>query len=35
LLDDLLKLHAEHENNFYNFAKERGKYDSEALSGLR
>lgn len=35
LLDDLLKLHAEQEQNFYNFAKVRGQYDDNALAGLR
>lgn len=35
LLDDLLKIHAEQENNYYNFARDRGKYDEEALKGLR
>lgn len=35
LLDDLLKLHAEQEQSYYNFAKERGQYDDTALSGLR
>lgn len=35
LIDDLLKLHAQQENNFYQFAKERGHYDDEALQGLR
>lgn len=35
LLDDLLKIHAEQENNYYNFARDRGKYNEEALKGLR
>lgn len=35
LLDDLLKMHAEQENNYYDFARNRGKYDDEALAGLR
>ena len=35
LLDDLLKLHAEQQQNFYNFAKVRGQYDDNALAGLR
>lgn len=35
LLDDLLKLHAEQENNYYNFARSRGQYDDTALAGLR
>lgn len=35
LLDDLLKLHAEQEQNFYNFAKAKGSYDDTALTGLR
>ena len=34
-LDDLLKLHAQQEQNFYNFAKTRGQYDDSALMGLR
>lgn len=34
-MDDLLKLHAKFENSFYNFAKEQGGYDQEALKGLR
>ena len=34
-LDDLLKLHSEQENNFYNFAKAKGGYDETALTGLR
>jgi hypothetical protein len=35
LLDDLLKLHAEQEQNFYNFARAKGSYDDAALAGLR
>ena len=35
LLDDLLKLHAEQEQNYYDFAKARGQYDDAALNGLR
>lgn len=35
LLDDLLKLHAAQENNFYDFARTRGQYDDNALMGLR
>lgn len=35
LLDDLLKLHAEQEQNYYNFARDRGQYDDTALAGLR
>lgn len=35
LLDDLLKLHAEQEQNYYNFARARGQYDDTALAGLR
>lgn len=35
LLDDLLKLHAAQENNYYDFAKTRGQYDDTALQGLR
>lgn len=35
LLDDLLKLHAEQEQNYYNFARDRGQYDNTALAGLR
>ena len=35
LLDDLLKIHAAQENNFYDFARTRGQYDDNALMGLR
>ena len=35
LLDDLLSLHSEQEQNYYNFARDRGKYNDEALAGLR
>ena len=35
LLDDLLALHAAQENNYYNFARDKGKYDDTALQGLR
>ena len=35
LLDDLLKLHADQEQNYYNFAKAKGNYDDSALQGLR
>ena len=35
LLDDLLKLHADQEQNYYNFARARGQYDDTALAGLR
>ena len=35
LLDDLLKLHAQQENNFYNWARATGGYDDSALRGLR
>lgn len=35
LLDDLLRLHAAQEYNYYDFAKNRGKYDESALEGLR
>lgn len=35
LLDDLLKLHSEQENHYYNFAKNKGQYDDTALVGLR
>lgn len=35
LLDDLLKLHGEQENNYYDFARNRGQYDDTALQGLR
>ena len=35
LLDDLLKLHSEQEQNYYNFARDRGQYDDTALAGLR
>ena len=35
LLDDLLKLHADQEQNYYNFAKDKGNYDDSAIQGLR
>lgn len=35
LLDDLLKVHMDQEQNFYNFARDRGQYDDTALAGLR
>lgn len=35
LLDDLLKLHAEQQHSYYDFAKNRGQYDDAALAGLR
>ena len=35
LLDDLLKLHADQERYFYNFARDKGSYDESALEGLR
>ena len=35
LLDDLLRLHTQYENNYYNFARDRGSYDDVALQGLR
>lgn len=35
LLDDLLKLHAAQENHYYDFARNRGRYDDTALNGLR
>lgn len=35
LLDDLLKLHASYENSYYDFARNDGKYDDNALMGLR
>lgn len=35
LVDDLLKLHTQQEQNYYNFAKDKGQYDEEALQGLR
>ena len=35
LLDDLLKLHAEQQHNFYDFAKARGSYGDADLEGLR
>lgn len=35
LLDDLLALHAAQENNYYNFARDKGKYDDASLQGLR
>ena len=35
LLDDLLSLHAQQEQSYYDFAKNRGKYSDDALAGLR
>lgn len=35
VLDDLLRLHAQQEHNYYAFAKDRGRYDETALMGLR
>ena len=35
LVDDLLKAHADQQNNFYAFAKAKGQYDDAALAGLR
>ena len=35
LLDDLLEQHAKYENNYYDFARDRGQYDDTALQGLR
>ena len=35
LLDDLLKLHSEQENHYYDFARNKGQYDETALGGLR
>lgn len=35
LLDDLLKAHSLQENNYYTFAKDKGRYNDEALKGLR
>ena len=35
LIDDLLKLHAQQENNYYNFARDKGRYDEAAIAGLR
>ena len=35
LLDDLLKLHTSYENSYYDFARNDGKYDDNALMGLR
>lgn len=35
LLDDLLQAHAKYEQSFYNFARDEGSYDSDALLGLR
>ena len=35
LLDDLLRLHAEQEQNYYDFARARGQYNDTALAGLR
>lgn len=34
-LDDLLKLHADQEQYYYNFARDKGQYDDNALAGLR
>lgn len=34
-LDDLLKLHADQEHYYYNFARDKGSYDDTALAGLR
>ena len=34
-LDDLLKLHTQQEQHFYNFARERGQFDENALERLR
>lgn len=34
-LDDLLKLHSEQENHFYNFARAQGGYNDDAIEGLR
>lgn len=31
LLDDLLEQHAKYENNYYDFARDRGQYDATAL----
>ena len=35
LLDDFLKLHAEQERYFYNFARDKGKFDDDAIALLR
>lgn len=35
LLDDLLAEHAKREQEYYNFARQRGQYDDTALQGLR
>lgn len=35
LVDDLLKLHTEYENNYYDFAEHDGKYDADSLDLLR
>lgn len=35
LLDDLLKLHADQERHYYNFARQKGGYSDESLTGLR
>lgn len=35
LLDDLLKAHALQENNYYDFARNKGKYNNEALKRLK
>lgn len=35
LVDDLLKLHTDYENNYYDFAEHDGKYDADSLKLLR
>lgn len=35
LVDDLLALHRDYENNYYNFAKDEGQYDDASLGLLR
>lgn len=34
-VDDLLKMHAQQENNFYRFAKDKAHYDDESIKGLQ
>ena len=35
LVDDLLKLHTDYQNNYYDFAKHDGNYDADSLNLLR
>ena len=35
LLDDLLKLHADQERHYYDFARKKGGYSDDSLAGLR